>query len=45
VRKIVAPVTGHGGRFFVRVCCAWFNMEEEIDALAQVIEHQGRGST
>lgn len=37
-RKIVAPITGHNGRFFVRVCCAWFNTEEEIDALAEVVE-------
>ena len=37
-RKIVAPVTNHEGRYFVRVCCAWFNTEQEIDALAEVVE-------
>jgi isopenicillin-N epimerase len=37
-RKIVAPVTNHAGRYFVRVCCAWFNTEQEIDALAEVVE-------
>lgn len=37
-RKIMAPVTNVGDRWFLRVCCAWFNTEEEIDALAEVIE-------
>jgi isopenicillin-N epimerase len=37
-RKILAPVTSIGDRYFLRVCCAWFNTEEEIDALAQVID-------
>lgn len=42
-RRIVAPVTNIGERFFLRICCAWFNTEDEIDALAEVIE-QERGS-
>lgn len=39
-RKILAPVTNLGERFFLRICCAWFNTEEEIDALAEVIERE-----
>jgi selenocysteine lyase/cysteine desulfurase len=39
-RKIVAPVTSLGQRWFLRICCAWFNTEEEIDSLAEIIRHE-----
>lgn len=39
-RKIVAPVTNIGERFFLRICCAWFNTEDDLDALAAVIEQE-----
>ncbi len=43
-QRILAPVTNVGDRYFLRVCCAWFNTEEEIDALAEAIKAHSRGS-
>jgi isopenicillin-N epimerase len=34
---IECPVTLGGGKHFLRVSCAWFNTEQEIDKLAAVI--------
>ena len=37
-RRIICPITRVGDRHFLRVSCAWFNTEAEIDALAAAIE-------
>lgn len=36
-RGIECPVTHVGDRYFIRVSCAWFNTEAEIDALAAAL--------
>ena len=34
---LTVPVTHAAGRHFVRVSCAWFNMESDLDRLAEVL--------
>lgn len=43
-RRIIAPVTNVGDRYFLRIGCAWFNTEAEIDALAEVLERDRRST-
>ena len=38
---IICPVNRAGDRYYLRVSCAWFNTEAEIDALARVIRPRG----
>lgn len=40
-RGIICPINRVGDRTVFRVSCAWFNTEEEIDALADVIRAGG----